>query len=47
MGEDYKCGCRVSGGALYPCPYHDEMMADELARVETDKKYLQKVKKVI
>jgi hypothetical protein len=48
MGTEYNCGCRVSGGALYPCDYHDEMFAKELDRVETDKKYLKKIlKKVV
>jgi hypothetical protein len=47
MGTEFKCGCRFSGGAVWPCHYHEHMLAKEYEKVETDKKYLKKVKSVI
>jgi hypothetical protein len=43
MGQDFDCGCRASGGAVYPCHYHEYMLNDEYDKIRDDKKYLAKV----
>lgn len=47
MGTEFKCGCRTSGGAVYPCRYHQMILGKEYEKVESDKKYLKKVREVM
>jgi hypothetical protein len=47
MGTEFKCGCRTSGGAVYPCRYHQMMLGNEFEKVETNQKYLKGIRAIM
>lgn len=36
MGEDFKCGCRVSFGHWFLCSKHEDMIIEEEINTESD-----------
>ncbi|MFQ6056676.1 MAG: hypothetical protein ACE5KE_14540 [Methanosarcinales archaeon] len=43
MGVNFPCGCRVSAGNYFPCPYHKDKLEDDWERFEYDKDFLKEV----